>query len=49
MGERFKRDIAGSRLVIYPDLGHVPMEEDPATTVGDAARFLRELAAQSGR
>jgi len=49
MGERFKRDIAGSRLVIYPELGHVPMEEDPATTVGDAARFLRELPAQSGR
>lgn len=44
MGERFKRDIPGSRLIVYPDLGHVPMEEDPATTVRDVAPFLRELA-----
>lgn len=44
MGERFKRDIPGSRLVIYPELGHVPMEEDPANTVGDLRAFLRELS-----
>ena len=33
-GERFHHDIAGSELRIYPELGHVPMEEDPVTTAG---------------
>ena len=36
----FHRDIAGSRLIVYSDLGHVPMEEDPTRTADDAARFL---------
>jgi len=44
MGERFKRDIPGSQLIIYPELGHVPMEEDPSGTVGDIRTFLRELS-----
>ena len=39
--ERFRRDIPGSRLVIYPGLGHLPMEEDPGTTARDALGFLR--------
>jgi len=39
--ERFRRDIPDSRLVIYPNLGHLPMEEDPVTTVRDASAFLR--------
>jgi pimeloyl-ACP methyl ester carboxylesterase len=39
--ERFHRDIPGSRLVVYPGLGHLPMEEDPGTTSRDAAGFLR--------
>ena len=39
--ERFRRDIPDSRLVVYPKLGHLPMEEDPATTAADALRFLR--------
>jgi pimeloyl-ACP methyl ester carboxylesterase len=38
--ERFDRDVPDSRLVVYPDLGHVPMEEDPARTAADAAAFL---------
>jgi len=36
----FHRDIAGSRVILYSDLGHVPMEEDPARTADDVARFL---------
>jgi len=44
-GEQFNRDIAGSRLVVFPELGHVPQEEDPAATVAAASQFLRELAA----
>ncbi|MGP0089148.1 MAG: alpha/beta fold hydrolase [Xanthobacteraceae bacterium] len=39
--QRFHRDIAGSRLVILPDLGHVPHEEDPARTVAAVIEFLQ--------
>jgi pimeloyl-ACP methyl ester carboxylesterase len=39
-GQRFKREIAGSRLVVFPDLGHVPHEEDPAGTVAIVQQFL---------
>ena len=41
MGERFKQDIADSELIVYPNLGHLPMEEDPTTTARDAMAFLR--------
>lgn len=36
----FERDIAGSRVVMYENLGHVPHEEDPAATVADVRKFL---------
>ena len=39
-GQRFARDIAGSRLVVFNDLGHVPHEEDPARTVAVVKMFL---------
>lgn len=42
-GERFKRDIEGSRLVLFDDLGHVPQEEDPARTVAVLMNFLEAL------
>ena len=38
--ERFKRDIKGSRLVLFNELGHVPQEEDPARTVAVLMGFL---------
>jgi pimeloyl-ACP methyl ester carboxylesterase len=38
--ERFARDIAGSRLVVFPELGHVPMEEDPVRTADLVRGFL---------
>jgi pimeloyl-ACP methyl ester carboxylesterase len=38
--ERFKRDIKGSRLVLFDELGHVPQEEDPARTVAVLIDFL---------
>jgi pimeloyl-ACP methyl ester carboxylesterase len=38
--KRFLADIAGSRLVIFDDLGHVPHEEDPARTVAAVRQFL---------
>ena len=37
---RFKRDIEGSTLVVFDDLGHVPQEEDPQRTVAAVQRFL---------
>ena len=39
-GERFARDIGGSKLVVFDDLGHVPHEEDPARTVAEVKTFL---------
>jgi pimeloyl-ACP methyl ester carboxylesterase len=37
---RFAQDIAGSKLVIFDDLGHVPHEEDPQRTLAVVQRFL---------
>lgn len=39
-GQRFAKDIAGSRLVVFDTLGHVPQEEDPARTVLVLREFL---------
>ena len=39
-GQRFSRDIAGSRLELFDDLGHVPHEEDPQRTLAAVMRFL---------
>jgi pimeloyl-ACP methyl ester carboxylesterase len=38
--ERFARDIAGSRIVRFDALGHVPHEEDPAATVAPVLSFV---------
>jgi pimeloyl-ACP methyl ester carboxylesterase len=38
--EHFRRDIAGSRLVMFDDLGHVPHEEDPVRTAAAVKEFL---------
>lgn len=40
-GRRFATDIPDARLVVYEDLGHVPMEEAPARTARDARAFLQ--------
>jgi pimeloyl-ACP methyl ester carboxylesterase len=39
---QFQRDIAGSRLVMFDALGHVPHEEDPAQTVAAVQAFVVE-------
>ena len=36
----FQSRINGSKLVVFEDLGHVPMEEDPARTVLPVKEFL---------
>lgn len=38
--QRFKADIAGSRLVVFDDLGHIPQEEDPVRTLVPVKAFL---------
>jgi pimeloyl-ACP methyl ester carboxylesterase len=38
--DRFARDIAGSRVLRFDALGHVPHEEDPAATVAPVLAFL---------
>ena len=38
--QRFKSDIKGSQLVVFEELGHAPMEEDPKATADAVAAFL---------
>jgi pimeloyl-ACP methyl ester carboxylesterase len=40
--QRFAKDIAGSRLVMFDALGHVPQEEDAAATVAPVQAFLSQ-------
>lgn len=42
-GAAFARDIAGSQLVSFAGLGHVPQEEDPAATLVPVQAFLHSL------
>ena len=39
----FRQQIAGSRLIVFDDLGHVPQEEDPARTAAPVKEFLLAL------
>jgi pimeloyl-ACP methyl ester carboxylesterase len=39
-GFKFKEEILNSKLVIFDELGHVPHEEDPQTTVMAVKEFL---------
>lgn len=40
---RFQADIKDARLVIFEDLGHNPMEEDPTATAAAVAAFLQPI------
>ena len=40
IAEQFHQQIAGSQLLLFKDLGHVPQEEDPARTVEPVKAFL---------
>jgi pimeloyl-ACP methyl ester carboxylesterase len=40
---RFGADIPGARVIVYDDLGHLPMEEDPQRTGADVETFLSGL------
>jgi len=39
-GRAFAQAIPGSRLVVFPELGHVPQEEDPAATLAALRDWL---------
>lgn len=43
VGRDFEQRIPGSRLQVFERLGHVPQEEDPATTVAAVLEFLAPL------
>ena len=43
----FNRDIPGSDLIMFDDLGHVPHEEQPQRTVQPVLTFLSKLATVS--
>lgn len=40
LAREFQRRIAGSQLVVFDDLGHVPQEEDPVRTLVPVKAFL---------
>jgi pimeloyl-ACP methyl ester carboxylesterase len=41
-GERFHKEIAGSKLVLFNELGHLPQEEAPVRTVSVLKEFLAQ-------
>lgn len=40
-GRPFQKDIRGSRFILYPGVGHLPMEEIPEKSAQDARAFLQ--------
>jgi pimeloyl-ACP methyl ester carboxylesterase len=42
-GDRFHKEIIGSKLVKFNELGHVPQEEEPLKTVSELIEFLAQL------
>ena len=44
-GVRMNGAIFNSRLLAYPNIGHLPMQEAPAKTAAEARAFATELAA----
>ncbi|HEY1092080.1 MAG TPA: alpha/beta fold hydrolase [Burkholderiaceae bacterium] len=44
--QQFASRIAGSKLVMFDHLGHVPQEEDPAATLVPVQAFLQQLPRQ---
>lgn len=38
----FQKRLPNNQLIVYPNVGHVPMEEIPNKTAADALKFLRD-------
>ncbi len=47
-GSRFASAIPGSRLVVYPNSGHIPQEEAADASAADLAAFLASLEPKKG-
>lgn len=45
--QKFADDIAGSKVITYPGVGHIPMEEIPLQTAQDAKDFLFYIIEES--
>jgi pimeloyl-ACP methyl ester carboxylesterase len=43
VGQRFVETLPNARLVVYPDAGHIPMEELPERSAADVRAFLAEV------
>jgi pimeloyl-ACP methyl ester carboxylesterase len=43
LAEQFERALPNTSTVIYDDLGHIPMEEDPERSAADVLKFLDGL------
>lgn len=41
--EKFKQDIPDSKLIVFPEAGHVPMEELPIPTADSTRKFIQSL------
>ena len=39
---KFKQELPNAKLVLYKNVGHIPMEEVPAITIKEAANFLTQ-------
>jgi pimeloyl-ACP methyl ester carboxylesterase len=46
-GQWYQRAIPGAQLIVYPGIGHVPMEEAPARTAADVDAWARRLPAMA--
>lgn len=45
-GRAFEKAISGSKLIIYPDTGHLPMEETPEPVARDIAEWIESIASK---
>ena len=43
VARRFEQTLPNTNTIIYPDLGHIPMEEDPKRSGADVMEFLDNL------
>jgi pimeloyl-ACP methyl ester carboxylesterase len=44
VGEQFLQALPNAELIVYPDVGHIPMEEVPAQSADDVRSFLNRYS-----